>query len=726
MKYQYRPLENDQDEIRLVTLLPGEFNDPIRLSIQHVPFNRFDDDSGKKGDRKRVQAIPPYPWSAEETFDGDILYLNKITNETSWTYPRISETLPNVEEAELHPHYEALSYTWGSKDEPEIAYAIDSEHGENEECTTIAIYQNLASAFRHLRNINHIRIFWVDAVCINQEDILERNKQIKRMAKIYGLAYRVVAWLGGEECESEQGLATLQYIGDQLEATKRGRLVRAPGAQVPEMWMNSYCFSFDDQTWQPLLGILERSWFYRLWCWQEIYLSSRPTILQCGYDQIRWAVLWKAVLCLHNKERLPSVMFRERCRHIAYLASDATKQPMSIMLDLSRSKSCADSRDKIYGLMGLTAPRLTASITTDYSLPVEHVYKNIFLAHIAITHRLELLKHCSLATRRTGGPSWVPDWSGTDFTAPILSEQLSSGLSCAECNYIAPSILEVKGVRCTAVRTVSATASTEINAALLAVSKWLNDLLETDIYVNGVTMVEAFALTLTMNRTCERHPENHFLTVSESVDLLREIISSDVGMRSDPLYSDREVANIIQKIRGRAFFTTQDGHIGTALGGIQPGELMGYLRAELMNLNCAAGDLVCIFLGCYSPMILRPDGPENFQVVSEAYVHGLGDAIMILGPLPSHWKVIITGDPLGRPLHRYLNLITNEQTAEDPRLGALAPEWERVPYKRLPDDPALFELFKNRVTGQTINSDPRLYSDALRVGGLKLHTFNLV
>ena len=259
MKYQYRPLENDQDEIRLVTLLPGDFNDQIRLSIHHAPFVRYVDASSKKSDRDRVQAIVPYPWSIEETFDGDILYLNKITKKTSWTYPYSSGTLPNVEEAESHPHYEALSYTWGTKDQPETAYVIDFEHSEIEECTTLAIYQNVASAFRHLRYNNIIRIFWVDAICINQEDTLEQNKQVKRIANIYKLTYRIMAWLGIEECKSKQGLATLQYIGDQLEATKAYRLVRAPGAQDPDMWMNVHYFSVEDRVWQPLLGVLERS-----------------------------------------------------------------------------------------------------------------------------------------------------------------------------------------------------------------------------------------------------------------------------------------------------------------------------------------------------------------------------------------------------------------------------------------------------------------------------------
>lgn len=36
MTYQYRPLERDQNEIRLVSLLPEAVNHSIRLSIHHT------------------------------------------------------------------------------------------------------------------------------------------------------------------------------------------------------------------------------------------------------------------------------------------------------------------------------------------------------------------------------------------------------------------------------------------------------------------------------------------------------------------------------------------------------------------------------------------------------------------------------------------------------------------------------------------------------------------
>jgi hypothetical protein len=121
------------------------------------------------------------------------------------------------------------------------------------------------------------------------------------------------------------------------------------------------------------------------------------------------------------------------------------------MLDLSGSKGCADPRDKVYGLLGLTAPLFNASIKTDYSLSVEQVYKDAFLAYTNVTHRLELLKHCDLAKQSIKGPLWVLDWSGTDFAAPIISEQLSTSLSCTHFRYVAPKILEVVGIQCTTV-----------------------------------------------------------------------------------------------------------------------------------------------------------------------------------------------------------------------------------------------------------------------------------
>ena len=94
----------------------------------------------------------------------------------------------------------------------------------------------------------------------------------------------------------------------------------------------------------------------------------------------------------------------------------------------------------------------------------------------------------------------------------------------------ASNILEAKGVCCIAARKVSVTVSMKIDIALLVVSEWLNDLRETDTHVNGVTMVEAFTLTLSMKRIRKRHPTNHFLSMSEFLSPVYETVFSDGGL----------------------------------------------------------------------------------------------------------------------------------------------------------------------------------------------------
>jgi hypothetical protein len=70
------------------------------------------------------------------------------------------------------PSFEALSYTWGS--------LIDQRRIEING-KFLWVTTNLKSALRHLRLKNQVRKLWVDAVCVNQADIQERNHQVQEM-----------------------------------------------------------------------------------------------------------------------------------------------------------------------------------------------------------------------------------------------------------------------------------------------------------------------------------------------------------------------------------------------------------------------------------------------------------------------------------------------------------------------------------------------------------------
>jgi hypothetical protein len=87
---------------------------------------------------------------------------------------------------ERRPRYEALSYVWGSTQD-----LIDIFIGPSTQYT-IGVTQNLASALRYHRYQDRERVLWVDAICVNQKDLQERSKQVKRMANIYTMANRVL------------------------------------------------------------------------------------------------------------------------------------------------------------------------------------------------------------------------------------------------------------------------------------------------------------------------------------------------------------------------------------------------------------------------------------------------------------------------------------------------------------------------------------------------------
>jgi hypothetical protein len=60
----------------------------------------------------------------------------------------------------------------------------------------VDIRQNLWLALVNLRDHRQERVLWIDAICINQMDLDERNHQVKLMAYIFSRAQEVLVWLG--------------------------------------------------------------------------------------------------------------------------------------------------------------------------------------------------------------------------------------------------------------------------------------------------------------------------------------------------------------------------------------------------------------------------------------------------------------------------------------------------------------------------------------------------
>ena len=132
---------------------------------------------------------------------------------------KITYTLSTVS---LHdkPKFTALSYVWGN---PKITKPITVNNH------TVDVTTNLAAGLRCLvkqlaggKDTLCSFQLWIDAICVNQEDVTERNHQVKLMRDVYSSAEHVFAWLGiPKKQEARKSLSRgLGVINTVYEAIK--------------------------------------------------------------------------------------------------------------------------------------------------------------------------------------------------------------------------------------------------------------------------------------------------------------------------------------------------------------------------------------------------------------------------------------------------------------------------------------------------------------------------
>jgi hypothetical protein len=93
--------------------------------------------------------------------------------------------------------YEALSYTWGDQ----RSQSIIDLNGR-----PFPTRENLEAALRQLRLKDKPRTLWIDALCIDQINVEERNDQVSRMRDIYKGASKVLVFLGSAAEDSDMAM----------------------------------------------------------------------------------------------------------------------------------------------------------------------------------------------------------------------------------------------------------------------------------------------------------------------------------------------------------------------------------------------------------------------------------------------------------------------------------------------------------------------------------------
>jgi hypothetical protein len=380
--YQYSPLDEETREIRLLTLLPGIFSAEIHILLHVTSFTEH-----------------------------------------------------------YTPKYEALSYAWGSTENP-VAIKVGTSEKDR-----LAITQDLAIALQHLRLENKTRILWIDAICVDQQNLQERGHQVRRMGDIYRRAERVVVWLGPAKDQSSLALKLLRELSSKIAVNWPSLTMEATSKEPFEQHWASIGIKlpFKIHQWHAIQSLLDRSWFERLWIWQEIRLADpKSAIVMCGFDVVRWQDFRDAIFCLCYKP-LTSRLF-EKARQAWLLCDSTGKLSIYRLAQRTEDSKCADDRDRIYALLSICDNRHGQSnIIPDYTKSASQVYQDITLHILNESQDIDVLRSCEISRRRMDMPSWVPDWSCKSDFAPLI-RQRADGSTSSHTSYLGEGVLQTTGV----------------------------------------------------------------------------------------------------------------------------------------------------------------------------------------------------------------------------------------------------------------------------------------
>ena len=156
--------------------------------------------------RQKVGSKPRYQSTAFDTAANQIRLLTllpgKLGTKVGISLDTVALTEGNV------PKYEAISYAWGSAGDPlSVEIGVDAE---------LLITPNLFTALPYLRHVTQERVLWIDAICVDQQNLRERSQQVGRMKDVFFLAERVIVWLGPETNDSNLALSALQALSLEI------------------------------------------------------------------------------------------------------------------------------------------------------------------------------------------------------------------------------------------------------------------------------------------------------------------------------------------------------------------------------------------------------------------------------------------------------------------------------------------------------------------------------
>ncbi|KAF4977302.1 hypothetical protein FZEAL_6190 [Fusarium zealandicum] len=572
---------------------------------------------------------------------------------------------------ELHfrgdsPGYMALSYAWGPFSNEKEHVLIDGKE--------VQISRVVENALRHLRASGEARWIWVDQLCINQVDDVEKSHQVQQMHNIYSEADQTIAWLGLGDEGSDLIMDLMRKIGQAIlskDFTSLKRICSGDGDKE----------SFDlAAAAEAFHHFCRRDYWSRIWVMQEFAVGRRVSVA-CGDSFVDSDLIFTALYPDEMTDDYSEKDSKLSIREVEKLQAKISPLYGSLLLsyvnnlftrrDLFRGPStekssrtetllkvvatslvfeedynwvyASDPRDRIFALLNLADDKDDFTAFPDYTMTVEEVYKETARRILQQGH-IDVLMYCQYPKKITSLPSWVPDWS-MEVRHPVSQPPWSTSFQASRKKTAVPQFtaedrLILEGIHVDTIKETGLAWDPDwlkpfdkVAAApyLRSIKGFCNRsprirvgdessdaariaLLDGPSWNDGVPLHQWGQICFGGMHSILEDPETQVPEGSEAGNASEG--SDDTGEWED----DEDSEDVDE-----GFAATGDSWYGDTLRWQHARRCFvtttGYVGVGPLGLQ--AGDEVCVFLGGKTVYIVRPQDDDTYLLIGEGYAHGV-------------------------------------------------------------------------------------------------------
>jgi hypothetical protein len=275
---------------------------------------------------------------------------------------------------DLAPPYAAISYAWGRKENHRVLYVNGTQR---------EVWPNCHYAIWQVRLHHPGSYIWIDAICIDQENLDEKSHQVAMMGNIYKNAITTLACIGCAEWDNDL-LANFisamgdveieyEYLGKQISlrpsGSQRGMDDRIRALQPIEDFWQQWRTSHYSSVCSLFFAIRQftgRSYWKRLWIMQELTLSRSAAIL-FGRDIKSWHAVRRLYWMTRTKDSEVRGVDMPQFAELVGLSFDKIINAV-YLADTLVEFECTNIFDRIFGTLSIIKwPSTVLAIVPDYN-----------------------------------------------------------------------------------------------------------------------------------------------------------------------------------------------------------------------------------------------------------------------------------------------------------------------------------------------------------------------